>query len=94
MGRGAVRIFWGDEPQVQSERDFLAQVEGDLLARGLEAVILVNFYTRSGSRQVDFLIAVDGHVCHVELKNYEHALEGSPNGPWRSPSSTPARTTS
>jgi hypothetical protein len=27
---------------------------------------------------------VDGHVCHVELKNYEHALEGSPNGPWRS----------
>jgi hypothetical protein len=84
MGRGAVRIFWGDEPQVQSERDFLAQVEGDLLASGLEAVILVNFFTRSGSRQVDFLIAADGHVCHVELKNYEHALEGSPNGSWRS----------
>ena len=78
-----MRIFWGDKPQVQSERDFLAQVEGDLLAR-LEAVILVNFYTRSGSRQVGFLIATNGHVCHVEFKKYEHALEGSPNGPWRS----------
>lgn len=84
MGRRAVQIFWGDEPHVQSERDFLAQVEGDLLASGLEAVILVNFFTRSGSRQVDFLIATNTHVCHVELKNYEHALEGSPNGPWRS----------
>jgi hypothetical protein len=84
MGRGAVQIFWGDEPQVQSERDFLVQLEGDLLASNLRAVILANFYTRSGSRQVDFLIATGGHVCHVELKNYERALVGSPNGPWRS----------
>lgn len=84
MGRGAVQIFWGDEPQVQSEHDFLVQLEGDLVASDLRAVILANFYTRSGSRQVDFVVATDGHVCHVELKNYEHVLEGSTNGPWRS----------
>jgi hypothetical protein len=50
------------------QHDFLVRLEGDLLASNLQAVILANFYTRSGSRQVDFLIATDGHVCHVELK--------------------------
>jgi hypothetical protein len=68
MERAVVQIFVGDEPQVQSERDFLVQMESDLRSIGLRAVILANFFTRSGSRQVDFLIASDSHACRVELK--------------------------
>jgi hypothetical protein len=83
LGSRAVQVFWGGEPQVQSERDFLAQLEGDLLARDLKGIILANFHTGNGSRQVDFLIATARHVCHVELKNYEGALEGSRNGAWQ-----------
>jgi Nuclease-related domain len=84
MGPRAVQVFWGDEPQVQSESDFLAQLESDLVASDLKALVLVNFFAGKGSRQVDFLIVTDGHVCHVELKNYMDALEGSRNGPWQS----------
>jgi hypothetical protein len=69
---------------VQSESDFLAQLESDLVASDLKALVLVNFFAGKGSRQVDFLIVTDGHVCHVELKNYMDALEGSRNGPWQS----------
>jgi hypothetical protein len=83
MGRPTVQVFIGDELQVRSERDFLAQVEGDLEATGLQAVILANFFTRSGSRQVDFLVATDAHACHVELKHYDCVLAGSTNGPGR-----------
>jgi hypothetical protein len=84
MGRPTVQVFVGDDQQVRSERDFLALLTSDLQFRGLGAVILANFFTRSGSRQIDFLIATDGHVCHVELKNYGHALVGSVNGSWSS----------
>jgi hypothetical protein len=84
MGQPAVQVFIGDELQVQSERDFLAQVESDLEAAGLRAVILANFFTRSGSRQVDFLVATDAHACHVELKSYDYVLTGSVNGVWSS----------
>lgn len=82
--RRAVQVFWGDRPQMQSEQDFLEQLEGDLRSSGMRAVILANFYTRSGSRQVDFVVATETHVCHVELKNYERVLLGSLNGPWHS----------
>jgi hypothetical protein len=82
MGQPAVQVFFGDEPKVRSERDFLAQIQSDLQASGIQAVILANFFTRSGSRQVDFLIATDSHACHVELKNYDGVLLGSENGPW------------
>jgi hypothetical protein len=82
MQRPAVQVFVGDQIQVQSERDFLAQVKADLESAGQQAVILANFFTRSGSRQVDFLIATDQHACHVELKGYDRVLRGSANGPW------------
>jgi hypothetical protein len=82
MQQPVVQVFVGDEIQVQSERDFLAQVKADLESAGRSAVILANFFTRSGSRQVDFVLATDRHACHVELKSYDRVLRGSVNGPW------------
>lgn len=84
MGRPAVQVFFGDDLRVRSELDFLAQVEVDLEAADLQAVILANFFTCSGSRQVDFLIATESHACHVELKNYTGVLAGAENGAWSS----------
>jgi hypothetical protein len=84
MAPPAVQVFVGDEPEMQSERDFLAQLKMDLYSSGVRAFILANFFTRSGARQIDFLVATDMHVCHVELKGYDRALLGSANGPWSS----------
>ena len=50
MQRPVVQVFVGDEIQVQSERDFLAQVNTDLESAGQAAVILANFFTSSGAR--------------------------------------------
>ena len=80
----AIEVFWGDEPRVRSEREFLSQLEGDLRACNLSATIFANFFTGSKSRQIDFLIVTDNHVCHVELKNYAGVLVGATNGPWAS----------
>ena len=66
----AVEVFWGNKPEVRSEREFLSQLVSDLKSCNLSATILANFFTQSKSRQVDFLIVTDNHVCHVELKNY------------------------
>jgi Nuclease-related domain len=80
----AIEVFWGNEPEVRSEREFLSQLVSDLNSRNIAATILANFFTKSKSRQVDFLIVTDNHVCHVELKNYAGVLVGSANGPWSS----------
>jgi hypothetical protein len=77
-----IEIFWGDQPDEQSERDFLAQLRGDLASRNISATILANFYTYSRSRQVDFLIVTENHACVVELKNYAGLLIGGENGQW------------
>ncbi|WP_319463027.1 NERD domain-containing protein [Micromonospora sp. RTP1Z1] len=77
-----IEVFWNEEPQELSERQFLAQLKADLISRGVSTIILVNFFTANGSRQVDFLIITDQHVCHVELKNYTKPIVGQTNGPW------------
>lgn len=77
-----VEVFWNEEPQELSERQFLAQLKADLIGQGISAIILANFFTASGSRQVDFLIVTDEHACHVELKNYTKSIAGGTNGPW------------
>jgi Nuclease-related domain len=79
-----VEVFWGEEPRERSEREFLAQLQADLASQNISAIILANFFTNSHSRQVDFLVITDNHVCHVELKNYTGTLLGSTNGPWSS----------
>jgi len=66
----AIEVFWGNEPEVRSEREFLSQLVSDLKSRNIAATILANFFTKSKSRQVDFRIVTENHVCHVELKNY------------------------
>lgn len=78
----AIEVFWGDEPDEQSERDFLAQLEEDLARRNISATILANFYAYGSSRQVDFLVVTGNHACHVELKSYSGVLVGGTNGPW------------
>jgi len=75
-------VFWGDGPDEQSERDFLAQLKEDLARRDISATILANFYTYGSSRQIDFLVVTGNHACPVELKNYGGVLVGGTNGPW------------
>ena len=77
-----IEVFWGDEPDEQSERDFLAQLKEDLARRNVSATILANFYACLSSRQIDFLIVTGNHACPVELKNYSGVLVGGTNGPW------------
>ena len=40
----SVDIFWGNQPDHQSEREFLAQLRADLEDRQLDALVLANFY--------------------------------------------------
>ena len=41
----AIEVFWGDEPEIRSERDFLARLKADLQSYNISATILANFYT-------------------------------------------------
>ena len=77
-----IEVFWGDEPDEKSERDFLEQLKEDLARRKISATILANFYTHGSSRQIDFLVVTGNHICAVELKNYGGVLVGGTNGPW------------
>ena len=62
-----IEVFWGDESNEQSERDFLAELKEDLAKRGISATILVNFFTRSHSRQVDFLVVVTMTISSLAI---------------------------
>ena len=42
----AIEVFWGDEPEVRSEREFLSQLVSDLKSCNLAATILANFFTK------------------------------------------------
>ena len=77
-----IEIFWGDAPREKSETDFLNQLVADLKNSGISATILANYFTTCSSRQVDFLVITERHVCHVELKHYPPILVGGTNGPW------------
>lgn len=77
-----VEVYWGARPSVVSEIHFLEQLEADLTGRGVSAIVLANFFTRRGHRQIDFLVITPVHVCHVELKHYTEPLVGQRNGPW------------
>ncbi|HEY6596830.1 MAG TPA: NERD domain-containing protein [Asanoa sp.] len=77
-----VEIFWGEEPEYESEKQFLARVEADLNAQGVRATILANFHTRRSSRQIDFFVVTPNHACHVELKSFSGVLRGGTNGSW------------
>lgn len=79
-----IETFWGEEPRIRSEVQFLDQLKADLDSCGIAATILVNFFTKSSLRQIDFLVITDRHVCHVELKNYTDPLVGYINGLWSS----------
>src|SRR5690348_6988376 len=75
-------VFWNAKPDVASELAFLDQLRADLKRAKVSATILANYFTNSRSRQVDFLVVTERHVCHVELKNYVGELHGEKNGPW------------
>ncbi|WP_337824685.1 NERD domain-containing protein [Amycolatopsis sp. A1MSW2902] len=79
-----MEVFWGDRPNVGSELRFLEQLTADLESSGTHAIVLANFFTERASRQIDFLVITDVHVCHVELKNYSGQLVGHANGLWSS----------
>ena len=77
-----VEVFWGNEPEHQSEREFLARLRVDLANQRLDALILANFYL-SGGLQVDCLVIIPDHLCHIELKHYVRPIIGGKNGAWK-----------
>jgi len=77
----SVEIYLGHEIDIRSEEAFLSKLSRDLENAGIDALIFGNFYA-SGS-QLDFLVITDRFVCLVELKQYNNAIIGGVNGPWR-----------
>jgi hypothetical protein len=77
-----IEVFWSEPPREKSETQFLNQFQADLKRSGISATILANYFTASRSRQIDFLVITEKHVCHVELKQYPPLLIGGTNGPW------------
>ena len=79
-----VEVFLGEPIAHDTERVFLARLRADLSRRRCCARIYANFVTRSSQRQVDFLVATEHRLVHVELKTVDQSLPiiGGINGPW------------
>jgi|GEM_PF-2213417 len=76
-------IFVGHPIEIESEMAFLRQLSSDLEASGRRAVIFANFFPRRKPEpQIDFLVVLDGFVCHVELKCVSCPIFGGTNGAW------------
>ncbi|MCA1604191.1 MAG: NERD domain-containing protein, partial [Acidobacteria bacterium] len=75
-------VFWGNEPEHQSERDFLNRLRTDLAQQQVDALTLANFYLGNGP-QIDFLVVTPEHLWHIELKHYVQTIVGGKNGPWK-----------
>jgi len=65
----SVDVFWGDEPEHQSEREFLARLRADLEDRQLDAVILANFYLGSGVSSGSTNVKIDHNTWQSPQTN-------------------------
>ena len=78
----SVEVFWGNEPEHQSEREFLTRLRADLEKHQLDALILANFHLDNGL-QIDCLVVTLDRLVHIELKHYVQPVVGGKNGPWK-----------
>jgi hypothetical protein len=80
----SIEVYLGAPIEIESERQFLSKLCGDLNARGLDALILANFLLppHNPAQQIDFLVILKHLVCHIELKNLTAPVTGSANGTW------------
>lgn len=76
-------VYLGSPIDDPTERHILERLRADLERRGRRAIIFANFLAGKSYRQIDFLVVLDDHVLHVELKGYHLAVTGAVNGPWQ-----------
>ena len=65
------------------EIQFLSSLVEELEKRGVSAVFLANFHTKKDSRQIDCLVALEGHASSVEVKHFTGRVFGDQNNPWQ-----------
>ena len=74
-------LYVGSRIEHESERAVLQRIV-DLLSRGRRpAVILAN--ANVGTRQIDFVVALNEMVLVIEAKVYGRPIRGRENGPWQ-----------
>jgi hypothetical protein len=81
-----ISVFWGGPFEYPQEEAFLNRLRRDLVARGVGALVLANFFVmgNNGQRQIDFCVLTDARLTHVALKSLRQdaPVTGRRNGPW------------
>jgi Nuclease-related domain len=86
-----IDIYNSDPLTNAGEILFLSSIVEEVEKRGVSAVILANFHTKKGSRQIDCLVAVEGHAGSVDVKHLTGRVFGDQNNPWQIETSTGRR---
>ena len=67
----SVEVFWGNEPEHQSEREFLTRLRADLEKQQLDALILANFHLDNGL-QIDCLVVTLDRLVSPNMIEFTH----------------------
>ena len=76
-----MEIYIGAPIQYESERSTLKQIERLLSDDQRSAIVFAN--VSIASRQIDFVLVLDGLVLVIEAKGYSRPVRGGENGPWQ-----------
>ena len=76
-----MEIYVGAPIQYESERRVLRKIERLLTDERRSAIVFANISINS--RQIDFVLALDGLVLVIEAKAYSRPIQGGENGPWQ-----------
>ena len=77
----AMEIYVGAPIEYESERSVLRKIERLLTDDRRSAIVFANISINS--RQIDFVLALDGLVLVIEAKGYSRPVQGGENGPWQ-----------
>ena len=75
------KIYIGSLIQYESERSALEQIVRLLSDIQRSAVVFANISL--ASRQIDFVVALEGLALVIETKGYTRPIRGGENGPWQ-----------
>ena len=76
-----MKIYVGDLIQYESERITLKEIRQLLESEQRSAIVFANISINS--RQIDFVIALDGLILIIEAKGYTRPVRGGENGHWQ-----------
>jgi hypothetical protein len=81
MMKPTIKIYIG-RPVSGAEAHALIRLHRDLNERGVDALLLVNFISRSKSRQIDCVAVTANQATLLDFKEITGVLRGSFNGLW------------